>query len=97
MNTSTLPGWLQVVLVWLVGVVGWLLLRPYRRITQLGGKDHTRNLVRRLAGIGGSSAMPAPPRASTSPRKSWRPDVHRYGGSWNHERCGRKGVPKTRR
>jgi hypothetical protein len=32
---------LQVVLVWLVGVVGWLLLRPYRRITQLGGKDGT--------------------------------------------------------
>jgi hypothetical protein len=37
MNTATLPGWLQVVLVWLCGVVGWLLLRPYRRITQLGG------------------------------------------------------------
>ncbi|MEV4618412.1 MFS transporter [Asanoa sp. NPDC049573] len=41
MNTATLPGWLQVVLVWLCGVVGWLLLRPYRRITQLGGKDST--------------------------------------------------------
>ncbi|HWH00290.1 MAG TPA: MFS transporter, partial [Pilimelia sp.] len=39
MNTGSLPGWLQVVLVWLCGVVGWLLLRPYRRITQLGGKD----------------------------------------------------------
>jgi hypothetical protein len=39
MGTPTLPGWLQVVLVWLSGVVGWLLLRPYRRITQLGGKD----------------------------------------------------------
>ncbi|MEV5693407.1 MFS transporter [Micromonospora globbae] len=39
MRTPTLPGWLQVVLVWLCGVVGWLLLRPYRRITQLGGKD----------------------------------------------------------
>ncbi|MFG3687750.1 MFS transporter [Micromonospora sp. NPDC047740] len=39
MNTPALPGWLQVVLVWLCGVVGWLLLRPYRRITQLGGKD----------------------------------------------------------
>jgi hypothetical protein len=37
MSTPTLPGWLQVVLVWLCGVVGWLLLRPYRRITQLGG------------------------------------------------------------
>lgn len=39
MSTPTLPGWLQVVLVWLCGMVGWLLLRPYRRITQLGGKD----------------------------------------------------------
>ncbi|MEU8160632.1 MFS transporter [Micromonospora parva] len=39
MSTPTMPGWLQVVLVWLCGVVGWLLLRPYRRITQLGGKD----------------------------------------------------------
>lgn len=39
MNTASLAGWLQVVLVWLCGVVGWLLLRPYRRITQLGGKD----------------------------------------------------------
>jgi len=39
MNTSTLPGWLQVTLVWLCGIVGWLLLRPFRRITQLGGKS----------------------------------------------------------
>lgn len=39
MHTASLPGWLQVVLVWLCGVVGWILLRPYRRITQLGGKD----------------------------------------------------------
>jgi len=41
MSTASLPGWLQVVLIWLTGVVGWLLLRPYRRITQLGGKDGT--------------------------------------------------------
>jgi hypothetical protein len=39
MSTAALPGWLQMVLVLLCGVVGWLLLRPYRRITQLGGKD----------------------------------------------------------
>jgi hypothetical protein len=45
MNTVSLPGWLQVVLVWLCGVVGWLLLRPYRRITQLGGKDGTRAIA----------------------------------------------------
>ena len=42
MGTASLPGWLQVVLIWLTGVVGWLLLRPYRRITQLGGKDSSR-------------------------------------------------------
>jgi hypothetical protein len=45
MNTASLPGWLQVVLVWLCGVVGWLLLRPYRRITQLGGKDGARTIA----------------------------------------------------
>jgi hypothetical protein len=45
MNTGSLAGWLQVVLVWLCGVVGWLLLRPYRRITQLGGKDSTRAIA----------------------------------------------------
>lgn len=39
MGTAGLPGWLQVVLIMLTGVVGWLLLRPYRRITQLGGKS----------------------------------------------------------
>ncbi|MEU4566364.1 MFS transporter [Micromonospora sp. NPDC023956] len=49
MSTPTLPGWLQVVLVWLCGVVGWLLLRPYRRITQLGGKESSE-----AAGSGGS-------------------------------------------
>jgi hypothetical protein len=48
MNTSTIPGWLQVVLVWLCGIVGWLLLRPYRRITQLGGKASADQIV--LAG-----------------------------------------------
>src|SRR4051812_42111081 len=45
MGTASLPGWLQVVLIWLTGVVGWLLLRPYRRITQLGGKDSTRAIT----------------------------------------------------
>jgi hypothetical protein len=41
---TDLAGWLQVVLILLTGVVGWLLLRPYRRIIQLGGKDPSRTL-----------------------------------------------------
>ncbi len=45
LDTPTLAGWLQVLLIWLTGVVGWLLLRPYRRITQLGGKDSTRAIA----------------------------------------------------
>jgi hypothetical protein len=45
MNTGSLPGWLQIILVWLCGIVGWLLLRPYRRITQLGGNDPTAALA----------------------------------------------------
>jgi hypothetical protein len=45
MSTPSLAGWLQVVLVWLCGVVGWLLLRPYRRITQLGGKDSSSTVT----------------------------------------------------
>jgi len=42
---AALAPWLQVLLIWLSGVVGWLLLRPYRRITQLGGKDSTRTIT----------------------------------------------------
>lgn len=45
LGTDSLAGWLQVLLIWLTGVVGWLLLRPYRRITQLGGKDSTRAIT----------------------------------------------------
>lgn len=39
MSTASLPGWLQVTLVLLCGVVGWMLLRPYTRITQLSGRS----------------------------------------------------------
>jgi hypothetical protein len=45
MNTATLPGWLQVVLVFLSGLVGWILLRPYRRVAQLGGKEGARSIA----------------------------------------------------
>lgn len=39
MSTSTLAGWLQVTLVLLCGIVGWILLRPHTRITQLSGSS----------------------------------------------------------
>ena len=45
MSTASIPAWLQVTLVWLSGIVGWLLLRPYRRITQLGGQDSARQIA----------------------------------------------------
>jgi hypothetical protein len=36
-GTTALPGWLQVVLIGLTGVAAWMLLRPFRRVTQLAG------------------------------------------------------------
>ncbi len=45
MSTVSLPAWLQVILILLTGIVGWLLLRPYRRITQLGGRDSARQMA----------------------------------------------------
>jgi hypothetical protein len=45
MSTASIPAWLQVTLVWLSGIVGWLLLRPYRRITQLGGRDSASQIA----------------------------------------------------
>ncbi len=45
MSTASIPAWLQVTLVWLSGIVGWLLLRPYRRITQLGGRDSAAQIA----------------------------------------------------
>lgn len=48
-TTPAIPGWLQVVLILLTGIVGWMLLRPYRRITQLGGKPSSNP----IASLGG--------------------------------------------
>lgn len=45
MSTASLAGWLQVTLVLLCGVVGWILLRPYSRITQLGGNSSGKSLL----------------------------------------------------
>ncbi len=57
MSTSSLAGWLQVTLVLLCGVVGWILLRPYRRITQLGGGSSGTSLL---------TARPSAPIASST-------------------------------
>ncbi|SBT48964.1 MraY family glycosyltransferase [Micromonospora auratinigra] len=84
MNTPTLPGWLQVVLVWLCGVVGWLLLRPYRRITQLGGKDSSEAV---------SSAGSWHRRFFRDIRVAARLDVAEPGGTAEPALGRRRGVP----
>ncbi|NUS73674.1 MAG: MFS transporter [Corynebacteriales bacterium] len=38
-STHSLAGWQQILLIWLVGLILWLLLRPYRRLTELTGVD----------------------------------------------------------
>jgi hypothetical protein len=48
MSTPSLPGWLQVTLMLLCGIVAWILLRPYRRITQLGGSTPANGWARAL-------------------------------------------------
>jgi len=35
--SASIPGWLQVILIGLLGVVAWMVLRPYRRIASLRG------------------------------------------------------------
>ncbi len=44
-GTPSLAGWQQILLMWLTGVILWLLLRPYRRLTQLTGVDPMSNVV----------------------------------------------------
>ncbi len=44
-GTPSLAGWQQILLMWLTGVILWLLLRPYRRLTQLTGVDPMRNMA----------------------------------------------------
>lgn len=48
-KTRSLAGWQQILLIWLTGLVLWLLLRPFRRLTQLTGKDPFAQLA---GGIG---------------------------------------------
>ncbi|WP_254550109.1 DMT family transporter [Catellatospora tritici] len=69
MSTASLAGWLQVTLVLLCGAVGWILLRPYSRITQLAGGSSGRSLLTARPSAPASSSQAAdrsvPGRSST--------------------------------
>ncbi len=100
MNTPTLPGWLQVVLVWLYrrGRLAPAPPIPANHPTRRQGQ-HRRRSPRPGPGIGGSSATCARPRSSTSPNRA----APRSRGSasvaasWpNRPRCGPKPGSKTR-
>ncbi|WP_027341936.1 MFS transporter [Hamadaea tsunoensis] len=82
MSTPSLPGWLQVTLMLLCGVVAWILLRPYRRITQLGGNTPANGWARALvrpaaataaATVAGGAAAGA--AAAIAGRPETRPDA----------------------
>ena len=72
MSTTTLPGWLQVVLMWLVGVVGWLLLAAVPTDNPDGrqGLDRRRDVRRQLA----SSVLPGRARGCSTRRCDCRRD-----------------------
>lgn len=83
MSTPSLPGWLQVTLMLLCGIVAWILLRPYRRITQLGGATPSQGWARALvrpaaataaATVAGGAAAGAA-AAVTAGRPETRPDA----------------------
>ncbi len=50
-KTTSLAGWQQILLIWLTGLVLWLLLRPFRRLTSLAGKDPFAELAGGLGGM----------------------------------------------
>ncbi|WP_244870616.1 DMT family transporter [Catellatospora sp. IY07-71] len=77
MSTSSLPGWLQVTLVLLCGVVGWILLRPYRRITQLGGGSSGTSLLtaRPSAAPANSASTDRSPATMVAPGSTTPPTV----------------------
>ncbi len=50
-GTGSLAGWQQILLIWITGLILWLLLRPYRRLTQLTGVDPFGELSRNLGNM----------------------------------------------
>ncbi|MGH3715008.1 MAG: DUF308 domain-containing protein, partial [Micromonosporaceae bacterium] len=89
MNTR-MTGWLQVVLVGLCGLAGWILLRPYRRLTQLGGGSG-ESLTDRV--LGRSRKQEGGPDATTEPGSEdrTRPESRPGGGVLILERGAESG------
>ena len=48
-GTESLAGWQQILLIFLTGLVMWMLLRPFRRLTSLAGGNPFQDMV---GGIG---------------------------------------------
>lgn len=86
MNTPSLPGWLQVTLILLCGIVGWILLRPYRRITQLGGAPATQGWGKALLrpAAAAATAAVAPP-AVAAVVAAGRPEARKEGPTEKRE------------
>ncbi|EXG81363.1 putative membrane protein [Cryptosporangium arvum DSM 44712] len=50
-STASLAGWQQILLIFLTGLVMWLLLRPFRRLTSLAGGNPFHDLVGGLGAV----------------------------------------------
>ncbi|MFI5954133.1 MFS transporter [Cryptosporangium sp. NPDC051539] len=50
-STASLAGWQQILLIFLTGLVMWLLLRPFRRLTSLAGGNPFQDLVGGLGAV----------------------------------------------
>ncbi|GAA3382747.1 hypothetical protein GCM10020369_05840 [Cryptosporangium minutisporangium] len=50
-STASLAGWQQILLIFLTGLVMWLLLRPFRRLTSLAGGNPFNDLVGGLGAV----------------------------------------------
>jgi len=50
-STASLAGWQQILLIFLTGLVMWLLLRPFRRLTSLSGGNPFNDLVGSLGAV----------------------------------------------
>jgi hypothetical protein len=90
LSTSTIPGWLQVLLIVLTASLGWQLLRPYRRLDALGGL----NPVETGHNIGNKIAKRwSTMRARRKSNKNQKPDPSDGDDDDNPENPGPEGGP----